>query len=322
MLDSRNSTCVRAGLWVLLLAYGSGCGSPAEREPTSSARLSPQSADEVVELARRFVQPSNDLRLEALEDELQRRSLGYAVQSFPRSRIDDDRLSENGRSVGHNVVLRMGAGPPRIVVGAHFDAYRLRNGTLSHGVVDNAAGVIVLLRVAETIAVSALRSTVHVVFFDMEELGLLGSRAYVESLEQAPAAMVNVDIVAYGDTLLYGPGDALPDQPLASHVLRVCARYTVRCIGTPRMPSSDDRSFQRAGIPAISLAMLPADEAHRLWLLLNGELEPALRGALAPAIVGTIHTERDAADKLEPETLALTARIVTDLVLDLDAGAP
>ena len=87
------------------------------------------------------------------------------------------------------------------------------------------------------------------------------------------------------------------------------------------MPSSDDRSFQRAGIPAVSLAVLPAEEAHRMWLVLNGELSDNLRDALAPPILQTIHTERDTLDKLEPAALTRAARIVTDLVLALDAAA-
>ena len=99
---------------------------------------------------------------------------------------------------------------------------------------------------------------------------------------------------------------------------RACVRHAVACVGTPRMPPSDDRSFQRAGIPAVSLAMLPAAEAHRIWLFLNGDLTAALRDALAPPILQTIHTDRDTADRLEPDTLTRAARIVIDLVVRLD----
>ena len=303
---------------LLLFALGVGCGTAVELEPSASSPsewLRAQFTDDVIDVARRFVQPTNDLRLAVLEDELRRRDLPYAVQTFPRLGADDA-----GRANGHNVVVSFGVGPPRIVVGAHFDAHRLDTGALSQGLVDNASGVLVLLTVAEILKAAALCSTVHIVFFDMEELGLLGSRAYVQSLDLAPAVMINVDIVAYGDTLLYGPGDLSRGHPLPSYVHRVCSRHAFACVGTPRMPSSDDRSFQQAGIPAVSLAMLPAEEAHRLWLLLNGELTDALRGALAPAIVRTIHTDRDTSAMLETETLMRVARIVTDLVRELGRG--
>lgn len=310
---------VRLALVLLAgVTLGSGCGTAAETEPPTRSQSTlrpPAFTADVVDAARRFVQPSNDLRLAALEEELRQRELPYALQTFPREGAGD------GRSNGHNVVVSFGAGPPRVVVGGHFDAAGLDDGSLSHGVVDNGAGVLVLLRVAETLTDAALRGTVHVVFFDMEELGLLGSAAYVEALDPAPdAVMVNVDVVGYGDALLYGPGVLSPEAPLVGHVHRVCAGHAVACVSTPRMPPSDDRSFQRAGIPAVSLAMLPAEEAHRMWLFLNGALSDSLRTALAPPILQTIHTDRDTADKLEPEALTRTARIVTDLVLALDAA--
>ena len=314
-MQTRSIARVRLLLLVLLLP-GAGCIGEAAQEVSTAPRRPPAPfTDDVIEVARRFVQPTNDLRLAVLEEELQRRGLSYALRTFSGAGTDADRTE------GHNVVVSLGAGPPRIVVGGHFDADRLDDGTLSHGLVDNAAGVLVLLRAAETLRDADLQGVVHVVFFDMEELGLLGSRAYVQSLDPEPGAvMVNVDIVAYGDSLLYGPGDLSAAHPLAAHVHRVCARHAVACVGTPRMPPSDDRSFQRAGIPAVSLAVLPAEEAHRTWLFLNGDLSARLRGAVTPPILRTIHTERDTADKLEPEAMTRAVRIVTDLVLGLDAA--
>lgn len=308
----------RRGLLALpVFLLVSGCGAGAEQEPVPAVPTARSVAftEDVIDVARRFVQPSNDLRLAVLEEELRQRELPYTLQSFPGGGADED------RSDGHNVVVSLGAGPPRVIVGGHFDADRLDDGALSHGLVDNGAGVLVLLRVAESLRDAALRGTVHVVFFDMEELGLLGSRAYAEALDPDPGAvMVNVDIVGYGDTLLYGPGDLSAEHPLSGHVHRVCARHAVACVGTPRMPPSDDLSFRRDGIPAVSLAMLPAEEAHRLWLVLNGSLSDPLRGALAPPILQTIHTARDTVDKLEPAALTRAARIVTDLALALDAA--
>lgn len=301
---------------VFLLVAGCGAGAEQEPAPTTPTARPAAFTEDAIDVARRFVQPSNDLRLAVLEAELRQRELPYTLQTFPASGADA------GRPDGHNVVVGLGAGPPRVVVGGHFDADRLDDGALSHGLVDNGAGVLVLLRVAETLRDTALRGTVHVVFFDMEELGLLGSRAYVETLDPTSGAvMVNVDIVGYGDTLLYGPGDLSAEHPLTGHVHRVCARHAAACVGSPRMPPSDDRSFRRAGIPAVSLAMLPAEEAHRIWLVLNGGLRDTLRGVLAPPILQTIHTARDTADKLEPAALTRAARIVADLTLALDAAA-
>ena len=42
------------------------------------------------------------------------------------------------------------------------------------------------------------------------------------------------------------------------------------------------RSFQAAGVPNISLAVLRAAEAHQMWLLLNGGPESGLRQGFVP----------------------------------------
>lgn len=304
------------GLGVAAL-IGAGCGSVVDREVAAQTADSalPALTDDAIDVARRFLQPSNDLRVAALEAELRRRELPYTAQEFPGPGADRD-----PRPRGRNLVVSFGSGSPELIVGGHLDAIRLRDGSLGDGMVDNAAGVVVLLHVAEALRTMRLQRRVRVVFFDMEELGLLGSRAFVQSLEpDQVAAMVNVDIVAYGDTLLFGPAGTSPDNPLAQVVQRVCARHAIPCIGTPRMPPSDDRSFEGAGIPAVSLGVLPAEDAHRIWILLNGDRDGLPEG-FAPEIMRTIHTERDTIDKLEPDALARAYRIVTDIVRELDAG--
>ena len=46
----------------------------------------------------------------------------------------------------------------------------------------------------------------RIVFFDMEELGLLGSAEFVQAHRDRPMrAMVNLDVNAFGDTLIFGP---------------------------------------------------------------------------------------------------------------------
>ena len=272
--------------------------------------------------AQRLSAPSNAERIAALEALLARRGLSYVAHEFdgPRDRNDS-------RQVGRNLVLTFGTGLPEIIVGAHADAARLEDGSLSHGMVDNAAGVVALLELAESLRDDPPPRQVRVVFFDMEELGLLGSAAFVSALDpSAVAGMINVDIVGYGDTVLFGPDGS--DRPrrngasgvtLADRVRDVCTIQALVCVGTPRMPPSDDRSFTRAGIPSVSIALLPAAQTHQIWLLLNGGEQSGLREGWLPEILQTIHTGRDTADRLEPETLGRAARLLKRLVRDFAA---
>ena len=282
-----------------------------------------QPADQrLVAEAQALIATSNAERIAALEAILDRRGLAYVPQEFPGPRDRND-----ARQVGRNLVLTFGAGLPEIVVGAHADAARLQDGSLSRGMVDNAAGVVALLELAESLRDDPPARQVRLVFFDMEELGLIGSEAFVSTLDpSAVAGMINVDIVGYGDTVLFGPDGSDRAEPpgaggmtLADRVRHVCAGQSLVCVSTPRMPPSDDRSFTGAGIPSISIALLPAAQTHQIWLLLNGGEQSGLREGWLPEILQTIHTGRDTADRLEPETLGRAARLLTRLVRDFAA---
>ncbi len=265
---------------------------------------------------------SNAERIAALEAILDRRDLPYVAQEFAGPGSPDD-----PRPTGRNLVLAFGAGLPEVVVGTHADAARLENGSLSHGMVDNAAGVVTLLELAESLRDDPPARKVRVVLFDMEELGLHGSAAFTSTLEpSAVAGMINVDIVGYGDTVLFGPDGSdrsgragVGNSVLIRHVRQVCAVQALVCVSTPRMPPSDDRSFTDVGIPAVSLALLPMAETHQLWLRLNAGQESGLRDGWLPGVLRTIHSSRDTVDRLEPETLFRAARLLTRLVRDVAA---
>ena len=282
--------------------------------------------ERLVAEAGRLRAPSNAERIAALEAILERRSLTYEVHAFAGPGGGDD-----PRPRGRNLVLTFGTGLPELIVGAHADAARLDDGSLSAGLVDNAAGVVVLLELAEALRENPPSRRVRVVFFDMEEVGLHGSAAFAAALDPADVvAMVNVDIVGYGNAVYFGPdgsggetSQAIgPDPPtLTQRVQRVCADQAMVCVSTPRMPPSDDRSFTAAGIPAVSIALLPAVEAHSLWLRFNAGPESGLGESPEPEILRTIHTARDTADRLQPDALVRSVRFVTGVVREL-AGAP
>jgi len=254
---------------------------------------------------------TNAGRLAALRGLLKERGIPFEVQAFEG---------------GSNVVVAFeaknpGNGGREIVVGAHYDAVKLKDGTLSRGMVDNGAGVIALAGLAEGLRGKPLRHPVRVVFFDQEEAGLLGSKAFVAARKPAEiAAAVNVDIVGYGDSLIFGGGKKEGNAPVDRALQRVCAARRLACLEFPEFPSGDDLSFDAAGVPNISVAFLPAVEAHQLWLFLNGGQEKSgLRRDFLPPILSAIHTPGDTLDKVDPATLERTPGVLLEIVLELDA---
>jgi hypothetical protein len=285
-------------------------GSGAARHAPAAAPLPGLRED----LAR-FAGHENVARGDTLLRILRERGFEPEVQAFANRRPEREPRAE-----GRNLVVTLGAGDRDIVVGAHSDAVRLPNGRVTGGAVDNGAGAVVLTRVAQTLRGHPLRHRVRVVLFDLEEVGLLGSQAYVEA--QAPgrvAAMVNVDIAAYGSTLVHGPSAHEGNAHVYRGFRLVCAVHLLPCLEFPAYPSSDDRSFQAAGIPNISLGIVGAAEAHQMWLLLNAGPEAGLAPGFLPPTLRIIHTAGDTLAHVEAEAMTRMHDAVVALVLELDA---
>jgi Zn-dependent M28 family amino/carboxypeptidase len=263
----------------------------------------------------RLRQESNPARLEALKTILRERGIPFELQAF------ESKPSPQGRKTGTNVVMTFGAGAREITVGAHYDAVEWKDGKLSQGMVDNGAGAIVALRVAEALKDRPLRHRIRVVLFDKEEVDLGGSKAYVASHKPGEiAAAVNVDIAGFGDAVVYGLGKSEEDARIHEVVGAVCTERRLPCLDFPQFPPGDDRSFTAAGIPAVSIGFLPRLQAHQLWLFLNGGKESGLQEGWVPPILKIIHTPDDTLDKVDPGTLDLATGLLLDTLLRLDGG--
>ena len=96
------------------------------------------------------------------------------------------------------VAVKPGASPRQIVVGAHYDSV-----SKGLGADDNASGVAVMLEVAELLADEFTPYTVCFVAFGAEEVGFLGSAAFVAGMSEEERAntllMVNLDSVVAGN---------------------------------------------------------------------------------------------------------------------------
>lgn len=86
---------------------------------------------------------------------------------------------------------------PPVLIGAHYDGV-----PGSPGADDNASGVAVLLELARAIAQNPTPVPVRLVAFDLEEYGLLGSRAYATDLRQQAEVirfMLSLEMLGYCD---------------------------------------------------------------------------------------------------------------------------
>jgi aminopeptidase YwaD len=219
----------------------------------------------------------------ALADQLARRAAVLAILrelEYPfvvqREQIEDRR--------SENIIVRLGQATPRLVLGAHYDSV-----PGSTGANDNAAGVAILLSLLRDYRRHPPKLPCEVVFFDLEEAGGWGSRAYVRrfAAEQI-LAMINLDVCGVGDTVLVGPRQHASDWPLQDAVEVALQQQMLPIRMIDRVPPGDQQSFEAVGIPNLSVSVLPHDDVPLLLEALPAmrQLRPAAR---MPATAETIH---------------------------------
>jgi hypothetical protein len=181
--------------------------------------------------------------------------MGYEPQVVPFRRsgwVDDE--TEAMFASSNVIAVKQGDSQQVIVVGAHYDSsYE------GLGADDNASGVGILLELAEQLVDVATPYTIHFVAFGAEEVGLLGSQAYVLKLGADEIAntigMINIDSVIAGDfTYVYcnERKPALRDWSLAWAEENGFALQTIRNVDLDDEEgygTADTDLFESVGIP-------------------------------------------------------------------------
>jgi aminopeptidase YwaD len=139
-----------------------------------------------------------------------------------------------------------------VVFGAHLDTV-----PAGPGANDNGSGSAVVLELAHQLAQrNAAERTVTVRFalFGAEELGLFGSRFYVQNLSDAERHAIlgdiNLDMVGVGTAWRFGGTEDLVQRAVGAAT--DIGQRAVPLRG-PLSSSSDHASFLEAGIPAVFL---------------------------------------------------------------------
>lgn len=179
-------------------------------------------------------------------------------------------------------------GRENIVVGAHYDHLGFGHygtldssteGQIHHGADDNASGTVVLLHVARQLARSHPKParTIVIVAFSGEEVGLLGSRHYVERPPfplSTTKAMLNLDMVGrLRDNRLTVFGTRSASE--LSGIINDAARpLGLKIVESDRLGRSDQLSFYNKKIPSVHFFTGTHPDYHRpsdTWDKLNAE---------------------------------------------------
>jgi glutaminyl-peptide cyclotransferase len=262
---------------------------PLFTTPVADARFDAGRAWNLVEMQLSYGQrPAGSPQLQRLARRLRRLLPNGTFEPLP------------GQPGLRNIVGTIPGSRPGIVIGAHYDTLADPPGFV--GANNGAAGTAVVVEAARVLARMKLRPgrEIRFVLFDGEEppsglpedtpdfenVGLRGSRAYVDAHPERTAAMILLDYV--GNKNLSIPREANSDARLWSR-LRSSARSVGELGYFPRRTGEgfldDHTPFLRAGVPAIDL------------------IDPDYKG----------HSVKDRIDKLSRRSLEAVGKTIVEL---------
>jgi Zn-dependent M28 family amino/carboxypeptidase len=207
---------------------------------------------------------------------------GFAI---PNVTVTVKAAVERETQTGRNVVAYLPAtGPttgvdkPWIALGAHYDhlgrgrtgnslAAKEEVGQIHHGADDNASGTAAVLAIAETLAKQPRRRHVLLGFWSAEEIGLIGSNAFVNKppvpVEQL-AAYLNFDMVGRmvdNKLTVQATGTSAVWNRLIEQA-NVAAGFDLVLQPDPYQPT-DVATFNGASVPALSFFTSTHTDYHR-----------------------------------------------------------
>ncbi len=159
---------------------------------------------------------------------------------------------------GNVVATLAGSSDEMVVLGAHYDS--VADGP---GANDNASGTATVLELARTLPAAELPATIRIVLFGAEEIGLVGSRYYVDSLSMQEreriVSMLNFDMVGVGEQPMVGGTDDLVQlaQEIAGE-----QGVQVGELGSDLDGRSDHAPFLEAGVPTLFFHRLDDPRYH------------------------------------------------------------
>eukprot|EP00039_Didymoeca_costata_P005259 m.80061 g.80061 ORF g.80061 m.80061 type:complete len:513 (-) comp12736_c0_seq5:99-1637(-) len=105
-----------------------------------------------------------------------------------------------------------------IVVGAHYDSLATDSNSAAPGAVDNGSGSAAVLTLAKAFATMKVLVRIHFVFFGMEEQGLHGSAAYVNTYGDNVLMALTLDMIGYSNDFFGATIEHLPSVPLSQTI--------------------------------------------------------------------------------------------------------
>lgn len=214
---------------------------------------------------------------------------------------------------GNNLIADLGgkADAPLLLIGAHYDRVQV-----GRGATDNASGSATVLALAEALHVKPLQNhRIQIAFWDLEEAGLLGSKAWVATAgREKPALYVNFDVFGWGDTLWMMTPQA--DTPLATIMAAQTKATALGFSAGDKYPPTDHLAFLAEGWPAVSFSLVGGDEIETILAIFGGQ-----KPVSVPKVMQVIHSARDTDAELDASKVPTAVKVLVDGLREWDAAS-
>lgn len=265
---------------------------------------------ELLQIVRELEGLSNQERLSYLLASLKKLKITYTIQDY---------------ATGANVITTP-LKEPFIGVASHFDVV-----PNSPGANDNASAMAVCLEIARRAQEDKLNNLgIQVYFFDEEETGLKGSRAFVKEMGlRSLKALINLEMVGMGNQLALWPLDKdyygsvlhIFEQTAAAHDIAV-KRFDKIVTNT-----SDHVSFREGGLDDVFTVSCVSDRdlevAYHYYKAQEFEVDhDTLKSIMSQApLFQHYHQPTDKAEHLSEDALQLATKAIWETILAADRKA-
>jgi len=244
-----------------------------------------------------------------IKEQLHKMGVGYVTAPFKDiSRVKKDTIIIKGE----NIIVRLGQGTKRIVVGAHYDAFKD-----SPGANDNGSGVAVVLALIQHMQNIEWNYSVDFCFFDQEEAKLTGSMYYINQfiIPSQHIAMINLDIEGTGDEVFVGPV-GMNSRTILRYVHDAAKKTGFPFFESAEFPASDHVSFAKFDLQDIAISIVPKGDSERLSKYVRNGYKPDSLDA--PKVLGVMHTVDDRSNLVSPASLKMSYEFTKTLLLLLN----
>jgi Zn-dependent M28 family amino/carboxypeptidase len=216
--------------------------------------------------------------------------------------------------VGENIIVRLGSGTKRLVVGAHYDAFKD-----SPGANDNGSGVAVVLALIQHLQNIEWNYPIDFCFFDQEEMNLMGSTYYINQfiIPKKHFAMINLDIEGTGEEVFIGPVGR-NNQSFIRYVYEAAQKTGYPFFESAEFPASDHESFANFNLQDIAISIVPKGDSERLSKYVRNDYKAD--SINMPKVLGVMHTADDRSNLVSPASLKMSYEFTKTLLMLLNGS--